>query len=289
MSVVRPSQVRLPCPLEQGAEGDVVDQRALDLLQAAGRLQRGPADEHAAARRGRGPAPRVVDPAERVELGEEVDEGGHDHPLPAGFRPQQGHLRDQRPVVRLRRRDQVAQRVRGPGDVGVGEQHVLRRGPPACRPAAVRPASASLAAAAKPCAIAQTLPAQPSGRGLAADDRQRRAAVPGGLLAQFGRDRAGAVVAVVVDQENPELARVILGEQRGERLWQRFRLVPRGHDGGDRRHGQGGPALTCRPARNWLATGARAGSGPALAGRAAAGWSARSRRARRPGRPRRRR
>src|SRR6185437_8880938 len=74
--------------LEQGAERHVVDQRAADRLETAGFLERGPPDEHAAACRRGGPALRVIDLAERVELGEEVDEGGHDHPLPPGLRAQ---------------------------------------------------------------------------------------------------------------------------------------------------------------------------------------------------------
>ena len=53
------------------------------------------AQQHTAARRGRRPRPRPVDPAERIQLGEEVDERRHDQPLPAALHPQPGHLRDQ--------------------------------------------------------------------------------------------------------------------------------------------------------------------------------------------------
>ena len=108
------------------------------------------ADQHAAAgRRGR-PRAGHVHPPERVELGEEVDEGGDHDALPAGGRAQQGHLRDQVPVVALGRGHQAAQRVRLPGDVGVGEHHVIgpdrpRAGPgpwpTPCPPSARRPAA----------------------------------------------------------------------------------------------------------------------------------------------------
>ncbi len=155
--------------LEQGAERHVVDQRALERCQAAGLLERGSPDEHAAAGRRGGTALRVIDPAERVELGEEVDEGGHDHPLPAGLRAEQGHLRDEGPVVGFRALDQVAERGRRPGDVRVGEQHVVRRGAArghACRPGR-RPAVGRCAPSPPPGPAPSPRPCRPSRRALA--------------------------------------------------------------------------------------------------------------------------
>ena len=161
----------------------------------------------------------IVDLLERVELGEEVDERGHDHPLPGRLRAEQGHLRDEGAVVVFRRPDQVAQRRRRPGDVRVGEQHVAgsrdrwrtafrpgrgqtccRRGPGSGRVPGIdrrRQALGHRPDLARPAV----------GPGAAGDDGQRRAAVAGGLLAQFGGDVGGAVVAPVIDQEDAELAR----------------------------------------------------------------------------------
>jgi hypothetical protein len=62
------------------------------------------------------------DPPERVELREEVHERRDDPPLPAGFRPQQGHLGDQGPVVRDGGANQAGHGARIEGDVGIGEQ-----------------------------------------------------------------------------------------------------------------------------------------------------------------------
>ena len=91
--------------LEQRAERHVVDQRALHRAQGRrpprARIVRTSMQPPAAAAV---PLLRVVDPAERVELGEEVDEGGHDHPLPPGLRAEQRHLRDERRGRRLARR-----------------------------------------------------------------------------------------------------------------------------------------------------------------------------------------
>ena len=165
--------------LEQRAEGDVVDQRASHRLEAARPLQRLGPDQHAAARPGRGPAPRVVDLLERIELGEEVDEGGHDHPLPGRLRAQQRHLGDEGAVVVFRGPDQVAQRGRRPGDIRVSEQHIL---------------GAAAAPPTRPDRGGQALGHRPHLAGpavrpwLAGDDGQRRAAVPRGLLAQLGGD-----------------------------------------------------------------------------------------------------
>src|SRR6185437_16618009 len=69
-----------------------------------------------------------------------------------------------------------------------------------------------------------------------------RTAVPRGLFTEFGRARAGAVVAVVVDDEDTEVTGVILGEERGQRDRQGLRLVPRRHDSGNRR-----PSFRRRP------------------------------------------
>ena len=226
MSVVRPSQMRLPSVLEQRAEGHVVDQRAPHRLEAARPLQRLGPDQHAAAGPGRGAALRVVDLLERIELREEVDERGHDHPLPRRLRAEQGHLGDQDAVVVFCGPDQVAQRGRRPGDVRVGEQHVLGgRAPGHCGGQALGHRPHLAGPAVRPW--------------LAGDDGQRRAAVLRGLLAELGGDAARAVVAPVINQEDTELTGVVLRQQPGQRRREGVRLIARGHDGDDRRPRRG--------------------------------------------------
>ena len=77
------------------------------------------------------------------------------------------------------------------------------------RPMPPRPPPPGPAPSPRPC--------RPSRRavGWPVNDGQRLPAVARGLLAEFGRDRAGAVVAVVIDEEDTELPGVVLGEQRG--------------------------------------------------------------------------
>jgi hypothetical protein len=52
---------------------------------------------------------------------------------------------------------------------------------------------------------------------------------------ESGGDVAGAVAALVVHQDDAEIARIILGDQTREGRRNGFGLVARGHDGGDRR------------------------------------------------------
>ena len=217
----------------------------------AGRVEGTPADEHAPSRGGSRPAARPVDPAERIQLGEEVDERRDDRLFPSGLGAEQGHLRHQVAVIALGRGDQRAERAGRPGDVGVGEQDIrgagrtgrrqsLRHGPGLARP--------------------------PGGRGGAVNDAQR----PGRPGADGSRDLTRAVGTAVVDERHRERAWIVLGQQAGQRDRQDGRLVPGRHHGDD--PGPGG-----RPRR------ARA-SGPEAADR-----SARSHRGRPAGPPMRRR
>ena len=72
----------------------VVDQRAADGGDAADAIERLPADQHCATGRGRGGAPRRVDPGERIQQSEQIGEGRHQRPFGAAFAPQRNHFAD---------------------------------------------------------------------------------------------------------------------------------------------------------------------------------------------------
>ena len=99
-----PSQIRPPlrCTARASDTSSITACR-IDSGTRARSAASGP-QQHAAARRGRGPRRRPVDPPERIELREEVHEGRHDEPLPGARHPQPRHLRDQIEPVRARRR-----------------------------------------------------------------------------------------------------------------------------------------------------------------------------------------
>ena len=89
-------------------------------------------------------------------------------------------------------------------------------------------------AARRACSRAQTLPTHPSGTDAALHRAQARVA-----RGQRPRDRGGAVVRPVVDEDHAPVAGVVLREQRRQGLRKRRRLVARGHQHGDRRPGGG--------------------------------------------------
>ena len=70
----------------------------------------------------------VVDPAERVNLGEKVHEGGHQQAFPAAGGGKPGHERHRATPIVVGGLYELAQRGRGVGDVGVGEQEPFRAG-----------------------------------------------------------------------------------------------------------------------------------------------------------------
>jgi hypothetical protein len=76
-----------------------------------------------------------------------------------------------------------------------------------------------------PSAIAHSLPVHPGGKARA--DHLERTRVVG---RKAPGDGCGRVLAVVVDQDHGELARIILGEQRAKRLLDVRRLVARRDD-----------------------------------------------------------
>jgi hypothetical protein len=167
-------------------------------------------------------------PAARVQHGEEVDERRHHRALPAVAGPQQRHLRDEVTPVALGRAHQRGDRSRRVGDVRVREQDVAR-----------------LAGAGSAC---RGVGALGHGPHLAGPVRRRLAALHDQQLAASGHadrqragDPGGAVGALVIDQHDQQLARVVLGEQAGQRLGQDRRLVTGWHD-----HGHGWP-LARRP------------------------------------------
>jgi hypothetical protein len=184
-----------------------------------------------------GPARRVVGPAERVKLREEVDERGDDHPFPRRLGAEQRHLGDHRPVVSLGRRDEVPQRARRPGDVRVGEEQVPRL---SGRRGGLRGALGQRRGRRHALGHRPDLPGPAVRPGLSAGHGERRAAVPHGLVAEFGRDVPGPVAALVVDQDDAEVPRIVLPEERGKRHRQHGRLVPGRHDRRDRRPLAGG-------------------------------------------------
>ena len=217
-------------PLDHAAERHVVDAGSADRRQPAGPVQRLPADQHAApGRRGRA-RPGRVHPGERIELSEEVDERRDHDALPGRGRPQQRHLRDQIPVIRLGCADQGPQRTGVPGDIGVGEQHVpgsLRVGPVVAGRRGRRQAGR-----VQPLGHGPHLPG-PARRQRRARDHSQRPGIQARLGPEFRRDLGGAVRTAVVDHDDRERARVVLAEQRRQHGRQHRGLVP-GRD--DRYH-----------------------------------------------------
>ena len=87
-------------PLDPLGEADVLDDLAADALDAADPVVRRPPDQHEGAVRQRLGPLRVVDPAERVEHREDLDQGQGDRPLPEGLAAGPAEERDEvGPVV----------------------------------------------------------------------------------------------------------------------------------------------------------------------------------------------
>lgn len=208
---------------DRARQRDVVDHRLTDGLRDTRPLGGPCTQQDAAARRRRGPRPLPVHPPERVELGEEVDEGGNHQPLPDARHPQPRHLRDQVEAVLTLgpgRGDEFPQAVRLVGDVGVRQQQELGFPLPGQRhPVPQRP----------------ELPRPPGLRLTGCHHRQRQPPAPRG---QRTCELTRAVAAAVVDQDDLRVPGIVLGEQRRQAHRQHLRLVPRGDD-----HGHRGPAL----------------------------------------------
>lgn len=198
--------------LHRPGERDVVDDGVPDRVGDRGTVGSFGAQQHAAAGRGRRARALRRDPAERVQLGEEVHEGRDDEPLPHALHAQPRHQRDEVEPACTRRGHQLPQAVGLMRDVGVGEKQELGV-TRACQADAV-PHRPQLAG--------------PARRRLARRvDRERQPAVaPGQLPGQ----RSGAVRAAVVDQEDLGAPRIVLRQQRGQALRKHGRLVPRGDD-----------------------------------------------------------
>ncbi len=160
---------------------------------------------------------RPTDPAEGVQLREEVDERRDHEPLPRARHPQPRHLRHDVEAPRAGRRHQLAQTVRRVRDVRVRQQQVrgLTR---ACQPDAV-PHRPQLARPAR-----RRLTRRPH--------RERQPAVPPG---QLPGQLPGAVRAPVVHQEDLRPPRIVLRQQRRQTVRQHGGLVPGRYDHTDRR------------------------------------------------------
>ena len=80
-----------PTALDRAGERAVVDELAPDRGEAADALVRFAAQQHASARRRRGPGRRIVDPGKRIELLEEEYEGGNQKLFPTSLGAQPNH------------------------------------------------------------------------------------------------------------------------------------------------------------------------------------------------------
>ncbi len=200
--------------VEQFGQRAIVDQGAADRGDAARLLQRIAAHQHAAAGRGGGRAPRIIDPGEGIEHLEKEDEGRHEHALGKALAAQFRHQRGQYQAVRLRPRHEIGHCVLGTDDVGVGQQQVDRRraGHGEGHALLQRPELAGPAGRQRS--------AREHGQPLAGPDQGRRAA----------RHVRGGVSALIVDHDHAEFARIILPQQRGDGLADAFGLVARGND-----------------------------------------------------------
>ena len=193
------------------------------------RVERGPAQQHGAAGgRGRG-VMGIVHPGEGIEQLEEEHEGRHQRALRRALAAQLHHLGDQvEPGLLLGDQGGEVQGV--VHDVGVGQQQQFGiAGGDALRH---RPELAA--------------PARRPGR--AVDH------VQAGVIDGAGQ-RAGAVGAAVVHQEQAQPARIVLGQQRAQGGGHALSLVPGRDHHVERRglaeprgmqHGAGGPETAMR-------------------------------------------
>ena len=130
------------------------------------------------------------------------------------------HQGGEREVAGERMGDEPPDRVRLVGDVGVGQEQIVRRVP--------RLACPDDALADRPQFAGPALRQRGGGK-----DRQ-------GMLRlgkTFDRPRRirGCVLAVVVDEDDAELSRVVLAQQRGEGVGKHVGFVARRDDGDDAR------------------------------------------------------
>ena len=181
------------------------------------------ADEDGAAGRRSARSRRIVDPGEEIEQLEEEDEGRDQRPLGPALAAQADHLRDEVEIVGLRVGDEGGQVGRRVNDVGIGEEDMGRSGP---------------AERIQSLLDCPELAAPADGRRHARDDRQPCRLAPGG----GGRERGRPVGATVVDQDDPDLPRIVLGQERPDGGTDRGRLVAGRDDDGDGR-------TACRPSR----------------------------------------
>jgi hypothetical protein len=165
--------------------------------------------------------------AERVELGEEVDERRDEQPRRRAVAGEHGHLRQQVVAAAAGCPRQAGQRARRVSDVGVSEQQILRiaRGPNALRH---RPHLAG--------------PARRRRAG--GHDGQLR---PAGAAGEFAGDHSGAIGAVIVDQDHGERTAIALGQQARQTARQHLGLVPGRDDRGHPRQRRLGRSLRRQP------------------------------------------
>ena len=249
----RPSQMSKPAPFTARARATssmvLVAMASMPPASASARASTSRQPPAAAAVR---PLP-IVDPAERVDLGEEVHERGHQQAFPAAGRGKTGHERHDAAGVVGGGPDQLAQRGGGMGDVGVGEQEPfgpgrrphggLRR--PAPWPRACPPTPAAGAGRRRPGG-------RVSGAGAASASARAMSAVPSVLMSSTSTTTAGPGV--------------VLGQQRGQGDGEQVGLVAgRDHDGHGRpaalgARGQPRAGRACHRPRRSAGTGRQAGS-----------------------------
>ena len=169
MDALRQSEPDRPLPLHERAERAIVDQRAAQRLEPAGRGEGFAPHQHAAAGcRCSAPA-GIVHPRERIEHLEEEDEGRNEPSLGCAFAAKLHHQRGKDALSRAGDRNEPRKHMGRVGDVGVAEQHEFGRR----RAASI---------AERPWRIAHSFPVQPGARLVPATICSRSAA-PAALAA----------------------------------------------------------------------------------------------------------
>ena len=206
--------------LEPLGERAIVDQSVADGGHPAGCPQGLAPHQHAAAGRCRDAASRIVRPGEGIEHLKEEDEGGNEHALGKALAAELRHQRGQHRAAGARPRDKLAQLIRHIDDIRVGEEDVIRR-------------LSRRLDRLHALALGPELSGPPGRQRASGNDREAvRRAERGRRVVRHLR---GAVAALIVDQDHPERARIILAQQRGYRVADAFGFVTGRYDGHDRR------------------------------------------------------
>ena len=182
----------------------------LDRGDAAGGGKGLAADQHAAAGRCCHKVGRPVHPREGVEHGEEIDEGRDQRALGKAGAVQPRHQADHDALVRDSARDKAPEIVGRMADIGVGQ------------PQEVGASGGGDALFQRPELARPALRARAAGH-----HRQLRAR-------EAARDVCRAIIALVIDQDDAEVAGIILRQHRAQRAGDDIGLVARRDDGDDR-------------------------------------------------------